>query len=369
MRFLKWVFNRFLLLLSLCSASGLLVAYSASFISPQQVWWMFFFALLYPYLLILNIVLFLIYVFGRKQLVWLHLVVILLFFERNLNLIQLHRSPPKAQLENGLKVVSSNVHAFSKYGWRDTRQAQLEFAEFIKHNPPDVLCLQEFGQHQKNYFDVIKFFKDSLMMNYIYHEDEHSDNKIKGLVIVSKYPIVNSGWVVPKKKNHTARMIYADLQLPDTTIRIFNIHLSSNQLKLQEYAFIDQAKERIFQAENDESLSILLKVKDKALDRTVESQKAASAIADSPHPVLLMGDLNEPAYSYAYYQLFPLLQDAFKVKGFGNGITFGGYNNLPPVRIDYIMPDDNFEVLDFTTHNVNLSDHKPISAVLRLRQN
>ena len=57
--------------------------------------------------------------------------------------------------------------------------------------------------------------------------------------------------------------------------------------------------------------------------------------------------------------------DTFKAKGKGFGSTY----QFPyfPLRIDYIFITPNIKVLDYRTHNIELSDHVPISADLKLR--
>jgi endonuclease/exonuclease/phosphatase family metal-dependent hydrolase len=83
------------------------------------------------------------------------------------------------------------------------------------------------------------------------------------------------------------------------------------------------------------------------------------AVNESPYPVILCGDLNDTPVSYCYRQFSRTLYDSFVESGNGIGQTYIGV--VPSNRIDYIFHSEEFETANFTTHQVNYSDHKPIS--------
>jgi len=89
-------------------------------------------------------------------------------------------------------------------------------------------------------------------------------------------------------------------------------------------------------------------------------------IDQSPYPVIVMGDFNSSAFSYEYNQIKGNLVDAFEKGGEGFGRTF----DFPyfPLRIDFIMGDPNFRLVNFKTLNdVKLSDHFPVTASYKIR--
>ena len=43
------------------------------------------------------------------------------------------------------------------------------------------------------------------------------------------------------------------------------------------------------------------------------------------------------------------------------------FNYLYPMRIDFILPDNNFDVNNFKTFDVEYSDHFPILARIKLK--
>ncbi|MEM1259423.1 MAG: endonuclease/exonuclease/phosphatase family protein, partial [Bacteroidota bacterium] len=85
----------------------------------------------------------------------------------------------------------------------------------------------------------------------------------------------------------------------------------------------------------------------------------------SPYPVLLAGDLNNTQFSKVYRVMRSDLQDSFLEAGSGFGKTFKIFDL--PMRIDYIFADRHFEVTEHTNYNVELSDHEPVMARLRLK--
>ena len=83
-----------------------------------------------------------------------------------------------------------------------------------------------------------------------------------------------------------------------------------------------------------------------------------NSIKTCPYNVIISGDFNNTAFSYIFNELSDDLNDGFKEKGNGFGITFN-YNFIP-LRIDFILFDKVFKINHFETHNINLSDHEPI---------
>jgi len=70
--------------------------------------------------------------------------------------------------------------------------------------------------------------------------------------------------------------------------------------------------------------------------------------------------------SYAYFHIRSKRQDAFLAKDFGIGRTFNAI--APTLRIDYILPDKNFEVQQFDMVDEDLSDHLMLVTDLSLKK-
>jgi len=87
----------------------------------------------------------------------------------------------------------------------------------------------------------------------------------------------------------------------------------------------------------------------------------------SPYPEIICGDFNDVPNSYTYFRMRGERKDAFIEAGRSIGRTFP--NVAPTLRIDYIMVDKRFEVLQFKTDHLPYSDHYPVVADLLLRDN
>ena len=92
--------------------------------------------------------------------------------------------------------------------------------------------------------------------------------------------------------------------------------------------------------------------------------KIMAEVKKSPHPSVLCGDFNDTPVSYCYKQITKQLTDAFKETSNGTGTTYIG--KIPSNRIDYIFHSDHLKPYEFMVHDVNFSDHKPISSYLEI---
>src|SRR5699024_7253767 len=92
--------------------------------------------------------------------------------------------------------------------------------------------------------------------------------------------------------------------------------------------------------------------------RSKEVDILAEKIKESPYPVLVCGDFNDPPNSYSYSSVSDGLKDAFLEKGFGVGRTFRKVS--PTLRIDYIFTSTSIGIVNFNIMHVDYSDHYPI---------
>ena len=86
----------------------------------------------------------------------------------------------------------------------------------------------------------------------------------------------------------------------------------------------------------------------------------------SPYPSVICGDFNDIPNSYTYSHIKGNWQDAFLQKGFGIGRSF--ITMAPTLRIDYILPDNHFDILQFDMVDEDLSDHIMLVTDVRLKK-
>ena len=105
--------------------------------------------------------------------------------------------------------------------------------------------------------------------------------------------------------------------------------------------------------------------------RTNDVKGVADAVANDPNPVIVFCDCNFSDRSSDYQLLASQLTDAWKQRGVGLGLTAvapagkGGFPFLL-LRSDYIWHSDDFETISIDVLNVEMSDHYPFRARLRL---
>jgi endonuclease/exonuclease/phosphatase family metal-dependent hydrolase len=189
-----------------------------------------------------------------------------------------------------------------------------------------------------------------------------------GVVIFSKHPIIDSFRI--RYEGQTATMtaeslLAADINFHGKTIRVFTTHLQTNRVGREEYVHVTTRK-AVKDSAYIASKSIVKKLKRAYRHRSVQADKVAAALDASPHPEIVAGDFNDIPNSYTYFSLKQNRRDAFVDKGWGLGRTFSHIS--PTLRIDYIMADKKFEVIQYMRRLLPYSDHYPVIADLRLKE-
>ena len=261
----------------------------------------------------------------------------------------------------GLSVLSYNVRLFN-YGMEQDEKKSFtkNSIQYVKDHPADIKCLQEFYQ---NYtiptFNSIKQISDGGMYEYKYEMLEGTAKRNSyGLATFSKYPIVNSGKVF--QNNWTNGAIFTDVKIDRDTIRIYNTHLESMNIKADDLNNIEGIRENYRDTFN--------KLKSGIIVRATQVEILREHIKNSPYPVIVAGDFNDVPYSYTYFTMKSILNNAFEESGRGFGFTYNRV--LFFLRIDQLFFDDFFSAKNFKTHReVDYSDHYPISAIFTWEPN
>ena len=101
-----------------------------------------------------------------------------------------------------------------------------------------------------------------------------------------------------------------------------------------------------------------------------EVEEIAERIEGETLPVVVAGDLNSTADNWAYRRLRTAggvdRVDAYRAVGDGWGRTY--HSRRPFVRIDVVLADPALEVVLAETAPVTFSDHRPVRAALRWRE-
>lgn len=321
-------------------ATMLLLSFLLPFVSPKNFTFLSVLSLAVPLLIILNILFGIYWLLKVKKQVLLSLFVLLIGYTYVTSLYKFSSSK-HVESENNMTLMSYNVRLFNVYNWIDKTDVTIQIMDFIKAEDPDVIAFQEYHPNDR---------VESSLYQYRFEELE-GDRMKHGQVIWSKFPIINSGSIDFKDTANNA--IFADIVKGEDTIRVYNIHLQSSGIN----ANVDELKK-------EESEKLLKRVATTFRMQQDQAEMIVQHKQNSPNKMIICGDFNNTAYSYVYKLIKEDLVDTFVDAGNGFGRTFDF--KYFPVRIDFILADEAFEVNGFKNYNVKLSDHYPILSTVSL---
>lgn len=336
------------------------------YISSAKFWWVGFAGLAAPFLIVLLVFTIVFWLYAKPKWALLPVLVLALGYKQIDAVFAYHFkatfNPEK--LENTLRIVNWNVQSFN--GLSSNKQVKKlvpnDIAESIKRLNADVLCLQEFNHSKTEAGNNIGLFKE-LYPYYYFSKDykRSASGYFSGCIIFSKFEIVDTGKIkYPKAES----LIFADILKGKDTIRIYTTHLQSFKFKKNDYDNIDKIKEQEEDALNA-SKNVFNKMKPAFQRRGVQADIVQASTLQSPYPTIVCGDFNDVPNSYTYFTIKGDKQDAFLKKGFGVGRTF--ISIAPTLRIDYVLADKQFDVLQFDMVDEGLSDHIMLVTDLKLK--
>lgn len=339
MKQLKW-FDKSVFFFNSIAAMLLLLSYILPYVEPKKFAFLSVLSLTVPFLIVLNILFVIYWLFKVKRQLLLSLIVLLIGYSYLGSLYKFSSSKNIDDTQN-ISVMNYNVRLFNVFKWIPDDGVEQKIVDFINEKQPDILSLQEYRRDEK-----IKFSG--------YHKfEEISGDKVKnGQAILSKFPIVNSGSIeFPDTYNNA---IFIDIVKGKDTIRVYNVHLQSMKIDANGDALAKESSENLF----------------KSVSKTFSMQQSQSELflqhkKDCHYKMIICGDFNNTAYSYVYKEIKGDMQDAFVEAGNGFGRTFNF--KFFPVRIDFIFVDPSFEINSFKTSDVVLSDHYPIMSRVKVK--
>lgn len=334
-----------------------LTCYSSVLVSPENFWLVGFLSLSIPLVLLIHFLFLVIHVRKLRKSFFFHLAAIVIGFA----FIKVSYSISRNDNNGVLKVLSYNVRIFNNY-------AHLHNEEYISsrkmigwsiENDAQIKCFQEYYNNDKSdIFDVRKkLTKAGWDQNHfkIVHRDRRKAEF--GLAIYSNLPIIKTGEVYTESDKFL-NAIYADILFGKDTIRVYNTHLESMSINVENIVNTDKL------AKSYKDLGYRLRRG--FVSRAQQIKGIVKSIKSCKHKIILCGDLNEIPYSYPYFSLRNLLNNAFEKAGNGFGFTYNG--KLFFLRIDNQFFSRDFKIHNFRTHrNIKFSDHFPLTATYSLK--
>ncbi|MDX1683927.1 MAG: endonuclease/exonuclease/phosphatase family protein [Saprospiraceae bacterium] len=244
---------------------------------------------------------------------------------------------------------------FNLYGLKKIKQSRdsallLQLKSSLKTPQLDVICFQESNGFSN------KLLEQLLDYDYKY---QYLNSGVK---IVSQYNIEDKGSF---DFNSTVNScIWADIRIKDNRVRVYCAHLQSNKVSSSASALMESgnlAEKNTWRGMHN----IVGRYKTASKIRQEQSNRIKTHAMQSESPVIICGDLNDHPLSYPVAQFAENWNDSFVQKGFGWGTTYGG--SIPMLRIDYIMVDSNFRVINHHIEPNPYSDHHFVYAGIEVK--
>lgn len=363
------LFRSVLVLLNLGVIIAYLITCLAPFINTGEDWILAFPGLVFP-LIFFGLVFFIIvWIFLKSNWGWISLIVLLLGFQQIITAFGFN-FPEEFSYDkepNTLRVLQWNVSSWDENNKKDKGGISFrpQMLGLVKEQDADVLCFEEFFE-SKDTFYYEPNISTIVKMGYAYHyfvpSEDYENDYQSGIAIFSKYPMIDSANFSFKKNNRGEHLLYTDIKVNDKIFRIFATHLQSVHFDESDYKSLSRLK-RVQEAGLSDSRTIVSKLKKGYESRYKQAELVSQKIKESPYPSLICGDFNDVPNSSTYFKIRGNLQDAFLKKGTFLGRTFRFIS--PTLRIDYILADKKFKVIQYQRIKVPYSDHYPVEADLK----
>jgi endonuclease/exonuclease/phosphatase family metal-dependent hydrolase len=341
--------DRIILLLNLAVIAMTFMAYFAPNMNPSYTWIFSFFGLMFPIFVVFNFLFIVYWLFRKWTRSWLSSATLIMGYNAVQGFIGFNTPHDQEDMES-IQVMNYNI-SNGLFGYtKDKEEKKLKkdaFEAYLsEYDDVAVKLFQEVGDYA---YEIIKETYPKHHIHYIQ----------KGAIIVSRYPIIKKGEIDFGTKTNSC--VWADIKLPDDTVRFYSYHLQSNQISRDAEKLSNQTELDQNQAWYDIK-GMLRKYKNKHIKRSKQVDKIVDHAIQAPHPVILGGDLNDPPQSYTYQAINKLGADAFRLRGSGIGTTYNGV--IPLLRIDYLFVDSSINIADCKIIKNEYSDHFPVLTTL-----
>ena len=238
-----------------------------------------------------------------------------------------------------------------------------EVLQYLMHQDADVVCLQEVDVYKNAEFLTLPDVKRTLSKKYPYSYIDFSVYNKRhqyGTMVWSKYPLINKQSIHYETMGNLSNR--CDIVVGTDTFRLINNHLESYKFTSEDIKEIESIRDY----KGIRATLKRLKAKwDRALPlRNNQAKVVRQEIDVSPYPVIVVGDFNSPAWSFAYRHIAENLLDAWNETHYfwETGVTCEkrGWG----IRIDYILCSPSLQPVSSEVIQTTGSDHRPVVATL-----
>jgi len=373
---LRKITKRFFIISNIVVVFLFLLACANAFLNPSGWWIVSLLGLLFPLLLLLVFGFFIFWLFFySRRLSLISLAALAIGWQNVHSFFAFHPGNRFALVKqpSSVRVMTWNVRRWDEFITKKPGASghRSKMMDFIGEHQPDVVCLQEFyeSSNPRELNLNIAYIRDQLHYPHYYFSQDYRrrDGSYEaGVIIFSRYPILDSMKLKYENTQHAKSiesLISVDLDVQGRRVRIYTTHLQSvlfQSKDFRDFEIIKNVDDSVLEA----SRSIVKKLKRAYGLRSRQVDQVREALDQCPYPAVLCGDFNDVPNSYTYFHMRGNLQDAFEQMGFGIGRTY--VHLSPTLRIDYIMADKQFSVLQCKNFTPPFSDHHPVIADLEL---
>lgn len=340
-----------------------LLTYLLSYSLVIDHWLAGFIMMTLPYAQILCFISLVYWIFRRAKRALLPLLVLALgysFIQRSFAWNASVESPKSA-----IRVMSYNVYGMYSNSFEANKEKVKNLKKFMLDYSADIKCFQEFYSHadRKAYRSINMMKENYPHYAFIPLKEELFDaNEKMGLAIFSKFPIIHQEG---KQFGNSANgYLLADIVAKGDTFRVINLQLWSMGIRVGKVT--GKLREQDYDDAKREGRGIVASLRKGFIQHKGEMMQINRLIQQSLYPVILVGDLNETPYGWAYGTLRERLKNSFEESGRGFGFTL---NRSPYfVRIDNQFCSTEWQVTQFRTlRNISYTDHFPVVADYTLK--
>lgn len=338
--------DKLLLPLTWLSVGALMFSYLAWYLKPSQFILASFAGLAYPILLLLLLLWLLFWLFRFKRIILIPIIGLAAGWGHFTAFFPWGGSTALNDPSDALRVVSLNSRHFDQSYWDPGYDLLGSIDSFFRAEQAHVIALQEFNKGRN--VDIL---------------NSEAYSRLTGksnLALFTDLPVVQTGSHAFKKSiSYGANGFqWADLLYGGDTLRVYNCHISSNQLEHSQVELIEKVEEITTDKINTRFGAMYRLLKTGFLYREKQIEVLKNHIDESPYPVLVVGDFNDTPSSSAYHEMTRKLVDGYYEHGRGWGKTYR--KSLIPLRIDFHFHDPMLRTQYVGVRKVKISDHYPL---------
>jgi endonuclease/exonuclease/phosphatase family metal-dependent hydrolase len=364
-RAIRHIFRNLFIIINSIVALLFLIGCLVPFLNPATWWFMGFFGLMFPYLALMLLLFVFFWLILKPKYFLLPLITLLIGYKQLGVLFAVNKFNSFTEKKDSarIRVINWNIRSLEGLSNKADKKRvdRATIPSTIIDQNADVVCLQEFNTSSKQ--DNLAPYAQKFPYHYFSTDFTRSTpaGYKAGSLIMSRFPIVDSGKIqFPGVQGES--LIYADILKGGKVFRVYTTHLQSFRFKKEDYEDLEKIKNN---EKTAASKTIMQKMKLAFTIRGEQARLVRDALNNSPHPALICGDFNDVPNSYTYFHIRGKWQDVFLATSLGIGRTYLAI--APTLRIDYILPDNGFNIHQFDMIDEGLSDHLMLVADLGLK--